>query len=232
MKPYAFIITDVETTKRDGICFDVGFTTVDRKDNLLGSGSYIFNDVLQKDNPFFKHKIAQYWEMAYERKVKPVPFTEFRDIYNEHIDGLRVAGFDPVICAYNAKFDTSRLSLTSNKMLGEKFLTSTGIKILDIWDAWAMSCPRKYVAEISKAGNVRTNAESVYAFEMGVPGFIEDHTGYADTLIEKEILFKVLARKKKLPIVTNPADLRGDPWRVVQQRVNWEHLRKVAQCEV
>lgn len=217
-KKQIFVVLDTETTKRNGLVFDAGWTSIDRKGNLFGKGSYIFSDVLRHDEPFYKEKISNYWEMAWQHDVRPISFEKFRDRFNRHLMKIRKAKMEPVICAYNAAFDTRQLSLTSKRMLDKRFLTKP-TRLLDIWDAWASSCPKRYVAEVSASGNIRTRAEDVYKYEMKLPNFEESHTGYEDTKIEAQILLKVLARKKKLPIVTNPSEFHPQPWRKVQERV-------------
>lgn len=217
-KKQIFVVLDTETTKRNGLVFDAGWTSIDRKGNPYGKGSFLFSDVLTQDNPFYREKIASYWEMAWKHGIRPITFERFRLKFNRHLKRLRKDGFDPVLCAYNAAFDTRQLSLTSQTMLGKRFLTQP-VKLLDIWDAWAMSCPKRYVAEMSASGNVRTRAEDVYKYEMKQPDFVESHTGYEDTKIEASILLKVLARKKVLPIVDHPSKFCAQPWRKVQERV-------------
>lgn len=213
-----FVVLDTETTKRNGLVFDAGWTSIDRKGNHYGKGSYLFRDVLVQDDPFYREKIGNYWEMAWQHDVRPITFANFRDRFNRHLNKLRKMNFEPIICAYNAAFDTRQLSLTAMKMLGKRFLTHP-TRLLDIWDAWASSCPKRYIAERSASGNVRSRAEDVYKFEMKLPHFEEAHTGYEDTKIEAQILLKVLARKQSLPIVTHPSQFCGDPWRKVQQRI-------------
>lgn len=219
MKKRVFVVLDTETTKRNGMVFDAGWTTIDRNGNLHGKGSFIFKDVLAEDNPFYRHKIANYWEMAYKRDIRPVKFAVFRRLFNLHLAYLRARGFEPIVCAYNAAFDTRVLSTTSRNMLGKPFLTKP-VLMLDIWDAWAKTCPMRYVAEVSPSGNIRTRAEDVFRFESGQPDFVEAHTGYEDTKIESQILLKVLSRKRgKLPIVTHPKHFNAQPWRTVQTRL-------------
>jgi hypothetical protein len=114
-------------------------------------------------------------------------------------------------------------------MLDKPFLESK-VRMLDIWDAWADCCPMRYTAEVSQSGNIRTRAQDVYRFESGQPDFEEAHTGYEDTKIEAQILLKVLARKRKLPIVNHPRDFAGSPWRKVQVRLakRLEGMRQLA----
>jgi len=229
MKKQIFVVIDTETTKRNGMVFDAGWTSIDRNGKIYSRGSFIFKDVLAQDNPFYRHKIANYWEMAYDRAVRPVTFDYFRKRFNRHLKALIRCGYEPVICAYNAAFDTRVLGLTSRTMLDKPFLESR-VRLLDIWDAWADCCPMRYTAEVSQSGNIRTRAQDVYRFESGQPDFEEAHTGYEDTKIEAQILLKVLARKRKLPIVNHPRDFAGSPWRKVQVRLakRLEGMRQLA----
>ncbi len=219
MKKQVFVVLDTETTKRNGMVFDAGWTTIDRSGKLYGMGSFLFKDILEQDNPFYRHKIASYWQMAWNRDIRPVKFKVFRKLFNLHLAYLRAQGLQPIVCAYNAAFDTRVLSLTSKTMTGKPFLNAP-VLMLDIWDAWAKTCPKRYVAEVSPSGNIRTRAEDVFKFESNQPDFVEAHTGYEDTKIEAQILLKVLSRKRgKLPIVTHPKQFNAQPWRTVQQRL-------------
>ncbi len=213
-----FVVMDCETTKRNGLVFDFGWTSFDRAGKVYGEGSFIAKDVLALDNPFYKSKIARYWDMAYNREIVPATFADIRERFNSHLKEIRDGRNKPILCAYNAAFDTRVLAETSWKMLERRFLDERA-HMLDIWDAWASSCPRRYTAEVSPAGNVRTTAESVFRYETGQPGFEEAHIAFPDTQIERVILEKVLRRKKRLPIVDNPKDFHARPWKKVQERV-------------
>lgn len=213
-----FVVIDTETTKRNGLVFDFGWNSFDRYGNKYGHGSYIAKDVLALDNPFYKAKIARYWDMAYNREIVPMTFSDIRKTFNDHLKGLIDAKHKPIVCAYNAAFDTRQLALTSYQLLEKRFLEHP-VRLLDIWDAWATHCPKRYTAEISEAGNVRTTAESVFRYETNQPAFEEAHIAFPDTEIEKIILEKVLRRKKKLPIVKSPREFFAHPWKKVQERL-------------
>jgi hypothetical protein len=66
---------------------------------------------------------------------------------------------------------------------------------------------------ITEAGNVRTNAEKVYAYLSGDLDFIESHTALHDAQIETEILQRLLAKKKTIPYNV----LDHMPWRKAQK---------------
>lgn len=213
-----FIVLDSETTKRDGLVFDVGWTSFDRKGSLHGQGSYIAKDVLALDNPFYKEKIARYWDMAYRHEIEPLTFRDIRARFNAHVKEIIDAKNKPIVCAYNAAFDTRVLAKTSWTMLEKRFLEHP-VRLLDIWDAWASFCPKGYTAEVSEAGNIRTTAESVFRYETNQPAFEEAHIAFPDTQIERVILERVLRRKRKLPIVGSPGEFHPRPWKKVQERV-------------
>ena len=48
---------------------------------------------------------------------------------------------------------------------------------------------------VTKKGNLRYTAEIIYRFITGNTEFIEEHTGLADALIEKEIFYWVCRKK-------------------------------------
>ena len=213
-----FVVIDSETTRKNGLVFDFGWTSFDRSGKVYGTGSYIAKDVLALDDPLYKHKVARYWDMAYNREIEPLAFGDIRQRFNDHLKEIIDGRCKPILCAYNAAFDTRVLALTSFKMLEKRFLDHR-VHLLDIWDAWATNCPKRYSAEVSPSGNVRTTAESVYRYETGQPTFEEAHIAFPDTQIERVILERVLRRKKKLPVVTNPKDFHPRPWKKVQDRV-------------
>jgi len=156
--------------------------------------------------------------MAYNREIMPLTFAEIRERFNTHLKEILDGRNKPILCAYNAAFDTRVLAETSFKMLEKRFLDHR-VHLLDIWDAWATNCPKRYTAEVSPSGNVRTTAESVYRYETGQPAFEEAHIAFPDTQIERVILEKVLRRKKKLPVVDHPSQFHSRPWKKVQERV-------------
>jgi hypothetical protein len=131
-------------------------------------------------------------------------------------------------------FDVGVLGKTTAALLGidpktgnpYKFLT-VKVKLFDVMHGWAATCPKDYGRTApfntpkpgrKPTGNVSTTAENVYRYEAQDPTFTERHVAFEDVKIEKQILLKILNRKKKMHIVTNPADFVGSPWKLVQER--------------
>ena len=126
------------------------------------------------------------------------------------------------ICAYNIAFDRAALRETlAHTANGEKFLDSK----INFADLWLASCRmiadtnkyRRFCADnnfISDAGNVRTSAETVYAYIKQNPMFAESHTAMEDCIIESEILGAINKKKKGFP----RNEINYMPWKIPQRK--------------
>lgn len=208
----AYVVMDTETSAHDGLVFDFGWTTIDKRGNILGKGDLNFLDVIVKEKPYYVHKIGGYAKRQRKGVHKVTSFKVGARLFNMHIAHLKAAGFRVILCAYNAGFDCRVLGHTAKRMTGEKFLRHS-VDLLDIWGNWAISAPKAYTAPPTKSGKFySTSAENVYRFEMQMPEFVEAHTAYEDTTIESQILLKILNRKKRVKIVKSPRDFDHAIW--------------------
>ena len=212
IKQNAYVVMDTETSFRNGLVFDFGWTTIDKRGNVLGKGDLNFLDVIVKERPYFVHKIAGYAKRQRKGVHKVTSFKVGARLFNMHIAHLKAAGYRVILCAYNAAFDCRVLGYTAKRMTGGKFLRHK-VELLDIWGNWAISAPKAYTAPKTKSGRfLSTSAENVFRFETQQPDFIEAHTAYEDTTIEAQILQRILKRKKRVKVVKNPADFDGAIW--------------------
>src|SRR6056300_1368966 len=209
----AYVVMDTETSFRNGLVFDFGWTTMDKRGNVLGSADLNFLDVICKEKPYYINKIAGYARRQRKAVHKVTTFAVGQRLFNLHIQHLKTAGYRVILCAYNAGFDCRALNITTKRMkLGNKFL-SQSVELLDIWGNWAISAPKAYTAPPTASGKFySTSAENVYKFEMQMPEFVEAHTAFEDTKIEAQILLKILNRKKRVKIVKNPRDFDFRIW--------------------
>jgi hypothetical protein len=148
----------------------------------------------------------------------------WREIVETLRDDMHVYGVD-VFAAYNLGFDMRAIASTNAYL-------ETGEKVLpyrpDLLCLWEFACTTvcntslyhsvareqgNATGWITDAGNVRTNAEKVYAFLTQQFDFIEKHTALDDAQIETEILQRLLAKKKTIPYNV----LDHMPWRKAQQ---------------
>ena len=148
----AYVVLDTETSIRDGLVFDFGWTTITAKGEILGECSLNFLDVLCVEKPYYHNKIARYARDQRKGAHKVTTFAVGRRLFNLHIQHLKSAGYRVILCAYNAGFDCRVLSGTSRRLIGLDFLRSR-VELLDIWGNWAMSAPKNILLLLQPAEN-------------------------------------------------------------------------------
>ncbi len=232
-----YCIVDSETTKQNGLVFDMAYNFVDKKANSYASGSFLFKDVLALEEAWYKEKIAQYWTLAFKHKVKPVTFKVGRFAFNRDLARLRAMGYKIIFCAYNAPFDIDHLGMTSLELCGQQFLEkiNTPLALFDLWHGWVAGCPIDYgltapFVHGDKAGainpdtgkpfswNIKPSAEAVYKYISGDENFEEKHIAHSDIMIELIILLDILKRKRKMHVVQSAKDFVHMPWKLAQER--------------
>jgi hypothetical protein len=221
-KETIFRVTDIETTVKKRIAFDIAWLDIDRKGKVYGKGSYIVKEAFEADVPFFKEKMGHYFQDVFDKKIIPTSILGVRNKFNKSAADLRLKGHRVIGCAYNAAFDFKWMPETYKTITGNpnaRFLESP-MELMDIWDYWGQSVPLHYDAEPSASGKWRsTSAENAYRFEFSQKDFVERHMAWHDCEIEAEILLKALARKKPMPIVNHPSQFKGAIWRDINLRI-------------
>ena len=220
--PTLFVVTDIETTLKKRIAFDIAWRTVDRKGKVYSKGSYIIREAFFHDTPFFKEKMGYYFDDAFNHLITPASISEVRNEYNAQIAQHRLNGHRVIGCAYNAAFDFKYMPETYQALLEDpsaKFLDEP-LELLDIWDYWGASVPLHYTADVTASGKFySTSAESAYRFEFSQADFVERHMAWHDCEIEAEILVKALRRKKPMPVVNHPSQFKGGIYRAINTRL-------------
>ena len=231
IKPTLFVVTDIETTLKHRVAFDVGWRIIDRKGKLYDSGSYVVRESFKLDVPFFKEKLGHYFDDAYSHLIQPANIFEVREEYNGQIKRFQDGGHRVIACAYNAAFDFKYLPETIQKLSdnpNERWMQRP-VELLDIWDYWGESVPLHYSANPSASGKwFSTSAESAYRFEFMQEDFEERHIAWHDCVIESDILVKAAARKKQMPIVKSPRDFAGAVWRKINTRLGVDGTQMLA----
>src|SRR5690349_9795155 len=93
-----YLLMDTETTKKNGLVFDFSFELFDRFGLTYEYGSYLFTDILAIEEPFFKEKIANYWQYVYRKKIVPMPLHTVRFIFNRMLKKYANSNYKIVIC--------------------------------------------------------------------------------------------------------------------------------------
>lgn len=222
IKPTLFVVTDIETTMRKRIAFDIGWRIIDKSGREYNKGSFVIREAFRHDVPFYADKLGHYFDDAYSQLIRPASIFEVRNEYNRQIAELKQSGHRVIACAYNAAFDFKYLPHTFDTIAGThgaRWMMQP-VEIMDIWDFWGSSVPLDYTAELTASGKyISTSAESAYRWEMKQADFQERHIAWHDCLIESDILLKALKRKKPMPIVSRPSELAGSVWRKINSRL-------------
>lgn len=219
-----FVVLDIETTKNKRLAFDVAWTITDRQGNDYGSGSYLINEVLRLDKPYYMEKWPQYVLDLEAGKIVTASISEVIESLNQQISNLKEKGHRVILCAYNARFDMTWLPYTYIQVTGDQSTDKFDQwnDLLDIWAFWGESVPLTYDAPFSASGRyLSTSAENAYRYEYQQPDFVEMHIGWHDVAIEKDILLRTLKRKKKMPIVQCKEQFAGNVWKKINDRVNF-----------
>lgn len=196
----SYIVLDTETTNGfvDPICYDVGWTILNNKFNVIKTCSYVVADIFLDEKQlmkeaYFADKIPQYWKdiKAGTRELKTyknIKKALWEDCYN----------YDVVaIVAHNARFDyrsctTTQRWLTSSKY---RYFFPYGIMLVDTlkMSRAILAHDNNYVKfcndnnYLTKNNKPRFTAEIIYRFLTHDNNFTEEHTATADTLIEAKI---------------------------------------------
>lgn len=220
--PTLFMVTDIETTMKKRMMFDCAWRTIDRKGRIYAEGSYVIREAFKHDVPFFAEKLGYYFDDAYAKLIAPASIHEVREEYNGQLRDFRAKGHRVIPCAYNAAFDFKYMPETLKQITGDvnaRWLDEK-TELLDIWDYWGQSVPLHYTANVTASGKFySTSAESAYRFEFMQKDFEERHIAWHDCVIESEILQKALARRKAMPVVTNPSQFAGGVYRKINTRL-------------
>jgi hypothetical protein len=221
-KPTLFMVTDIETTLKKRIAFDVGWRIIDRAGREYDKGSFVIREAFRHDVPYFKEKLGHYFDDAYQQLIEPANILDVRAEYNRQITRLKDEGHRVIACAYNAAFDFKYLPETLNSLTDGKVVRwlDQPVELMDIWDYWGASVPLNYSANATESGKyVSTSAESAYRWEFNQREFKERHIAWHDCLIESDILLKTLKRRKPLPVVASPAQFAGAIWKRINTRL-------------
>ncbi len=225
-----FAILDIETLTDARLAFDIAWILYDSKGNKLESHNYLvseiaetpFAQILIRRDSFMKNKSQFYMDgMAFNS----FNIASLYDIYCDFHAAASRYNAKIVMCAYNAKFDYTVLNDNLNEYCNEDFFDS------DIETADIMTMALATICDTSKfvrwciangfttdKGNIKTNAETVYAYLTSDTTFVEAHHALADCEIEAEIYFKARKYKKKQHKDFATPIFRCPEWRKVQSR--------------
>lgn len=206
-----YLVLDVETANstEDALVYDLGYVVCDKKGNIYEADSFIVSDIFFEEadlmkSAYYATKIPKYLEGIKARAFNVVTFKQAREQLLNAMKKYKVEA----VCAYNANFDYTALNTTQRWLTKSKyrFFLPYGTKVYCIWHmACQLICTQKAYIKfclengfVSPSGNIKTSAETVYAYMTNNANYDENHTGLEDVLIETKILAKCFSQHKRM----------------------------------
>ena len=193
----------------NNLTYDVGYSVIEpATGSVVCEKSYIVREIFFGEHErmtscYYAEKLPRYYADIAEGKREIKGFCEIL------MDIIKIARRENcvAIVAHNARFDVDALNTTF------KWLYGFACRVLDsfeIWDSMKMAKTftetptyRKFCEDngyVSKhiPPRVRMTAEILYRYLTGDPDFIESHTAFEDTTIEREIVFHAYRTHRKM----------------------------------
>lgn len=191
------------------LVYDIGYLIIDDNYQIVTTRNYLINEVFHgmpdlMASAHYANKLPRYYEMLAAGTVTIAPFLT---VWREFIALCREYHVTQV-WAHNASYDRRALNNTIKTLSNgfSRWFLPYGVTwhcTLHAAACTICNSSRYYRFAMANGlvtdrGNVRTNAQAVFAYVSGDPSFIEDHTALSDATIEAAILAKVLRQKKKM----------------------------------
>lgn len=179
--------------------YDVGWAIVDKRGKVYRTRSFVNADIFCAErnlmqSAYYANKIPKYWE---DIKSGNRVLASFARIRRTLLADMREFNITEVY-AHNMRFDYGTLNTTQRWITksASRYFFPYGTEICDTlkmardvlgkMPTYKAFCERN--GYLTKKGACRFTAEIIYRFISGENDFVEEHTGLADVLIEKEIL--------------------------------------------
>lgn len=206
---YLTIDTETANSMDDPIVYDIGGCIHDKQGNVYETFSFVIYEVYRgmrdlMENAYYSYKLPIYEKELKMGSRKMVQYHTAK----KHIAKLCEKYNVKAIIAHNARFDYKATATTQRYLTCSKYRYFLPYGI-PIWDTLKMAqdtiCKQPTYHKwcenngyCMKNGKPRATAEILYKYISCNDDFIEEHTGLADVLIEKEIFAKCMAQHKKM----------------------------------
>ena len=198
-----------KVTPGNNLAYDIGYSVIEPATaEVICEKSYIvreifFGEMERMQSCYYAEKLPRYFKDIAEGKRE---IKTFMDVLMDIITTARKENCVAIV-AHNACFDIDALNTTFEWLYGIK------TKVLDsfeIWDSMKMAKTfadrptyRKFCEEngyMTKHATPRPRmtAEILYRFIIGNNDFVESHTAFEDTEIEREIVLKAYRTHYKM----------------------------------
>lgn len=219
------MVIDTETTMHElepHLIFDIGWTISEPSNKrMVMHRSYIikevFLDMVTMSKAFYFEKYPLYVQALASQKAQLVSWAEMLKSMVQDMLDFNVSQ----VYAYNSKFDSGAIRKTHKFLVGKAF--TINLKMRCLWNATCQTFLDNpvYIATaieqgwLSDKNNVKTSAEMAWRYLSGDYDFIESHTALEDSVIETQILWKLMASSKKKDFNNT-----HDNWALVARRAH------------
>lgn len=191
--------------------YDCGWAVVDKRGTVYEARSFVNADIFlgEKElmkSAYYANKIPMYWERI---KSGEAILTSFANIRKQLLEDMETYGVTEVF-AHNMRFDYGTLNTTERWLTKSKYryFFPYGTEICDTlkmaqdvlgkMPTYIRFCEKNGFMTNHKTPRPSFKAEVIYKFLTKNLDFVEEHTGLADVMIEKEILAYCYKQHKKM----------------------------------
>ena len=206
---YLTIDTETANGLDDPMMYDLGGAIHDKRGHVYETFSFVIYDIFCADRALFNTAYYAEKRPMYERQIAAGQ-RKIVSIYTarKHVADLCKKYNVKAIIAHNARFDYRSTNYTLRYVTksASRYFLPYGVPM---WDTLKMAqdtickqptykrwCERN--GYCLKNGKPRATAEILYQYITQDEGFVEDHMGLEDVLIEKEIFAKFMAQHKPM----------------------------------
>lgn len=213
MRKQYYLVYDTETagTLENPFVYDLGFAVIDRQGNVYEQCSLVIKEIFHDNwellkTAYYSEKLPNYLKELLTGEREMVTFKEAKDLIAATCEKYNIKA----IMAHNAYFDYKATRNTQKFLTDGKYCSFLPYGI-ELWDTMKMAkdviatkksyidfCVENGYMTKHKKPRPQTKAEVLYKFISGNNDFVEDHTGLADVMIEKEIFTYCIKQKKAM----------------------------------
>lgn len=226
------LILDTETVSNNkgfslygNYVFDIGATLCVIEDSnitILENFNYLVEEIykdedLMKNYFFGKDRLNSFYKE--DNDIEICPWNKIIEHFKKIIEDLEIEDY----AAFNITFDMNSIQSTCDKLK-----TNNPFKDLTKVDLYNKSCQaladdenyKIFCVEngrVTEKGNIKSDAESVFAYLFNAPSIIESHTALLDAILETKIYQWLLKQEKEQDTFFEDTP-NTQAWRLVQYK--------------
>lgn len=226
------LILDTETVSNNkgfslygNYVFDIGATLCVIEDSnitILENFNYLVEEIykdkdLMKNYFFGKDRLNSFYKEGNDIEIRP--WNKIIEHFKKIIEDLEIEDY----AAFNITFDMNSIQSTCDKLK-----TDNPFKDLTKVDLYNKSCQaladdenyKIFCVEngrVTEKGNIKSDAESVFAYLFNAPSIVESHTALLDAILETKIYQWLLKEEKEQDTFFEDTP-NTQAWRLVQYK--------------